>query len=139
MNIVMICLDTYRADCARAAGRNSFIRTPHMDRLIEEGVLFENAFGEGLPTIQYRRALITGMRSFPFNTDRDTIGCWPNVPGWHGVLPEQATLAEILAARPTSLEALSRISGVGRYKLEKHGTAVLDCVKKKKKRGASSS
>ena len=96
MNVVLICLDTYRADCVRAAGRNDFIRTPNMDRLINEGVLFNNAFGEGHPTIQYRRALITGMRSFPFDRDYDTKGLWPVIAGWHKVPPEQPTLAEVL-------------------------------------------
>ncbi|MEE4295224.1 MAG: DNA helicase RecQ [Wenzhouxiangella sp.] len=45
------------------------------------------------------------------------------------VIFHDATLAEILSARPDSLEALSRISGVGKHKLEKHGKAVLDCVR----------
>lgn len=96
MNIVLICLDSFRADCIAAAGRNSFINTPHLDRLAAEGILFENAFGEGQPTIQFRRALCTGMRSFPWRTHYDTKGSWPNAMGWHKIPPEQPTLAEIL-------------------------------------------
>ena len=98
MNVVMICLDTFRADCLAAAGRNDFIKTPNLDRLASEGVLFENAFGEGQPTIQFRRALVTGMRGFPFNTGYDTKGLWPCSAGWHKIPPEQPTLAEVLLA-----------------------------------------
>ena len=74
MNVILMCLDTYRADCVAALGRNDIIKTPNMDRLAKEGVLFENAFGEGQPTIQFRRSLYTGMRSFPFDGDYDNKG-----------------------------------------------------------------
>ncbi len=96
MNVVLICLDTFRADFVAAAGRNNTIRTPHMDRLVREGVLFDNAFGEGQPTIQFRRALLTGMRSFPWEAKYETRGLWPNAPGWHQIPAEQTTLAEAL-------------------------------------------
>jgi len=96
MNLVLVCLDTFRADCVAAMGRNDVIRTPRLDRLAGEGVLFENAFGEGHPTIEFRRALITGRRTFPWRYDFDTRGLWPNGAGWHKVVPEHDTLAEIL-------------------------------------------
>ena len=96
MNIILICLDTYRADLIAATKRNDFIKTPNLDRLIQEGVLFENAFGEGQPTIQYRQSLCTGMRTFPFDKDYDTKGMWPVLAGWHKIPPEQPTLAEVL-------------------------------------------
>ena len=96
MNVILICLDTFRADCIAAAGRNDFIKTPNLDRLVNEGVLFDNAFGEGQPTIQFRRALVTGNRTFPFDGAYDTIGCWPTNPGWHKIPPEMPTLAEVL-------------------------------------------
>ena len=96
MNLVLICLDTFRADCVAAAGRNSVIQTPNMDAFAREGIIFDNAFGEGQPTIEYRRALVTGMRTFPWRYDYDTRGLWPNARGWHKIPPEQDTLAEIL-------------------------------------------
>jgi len=96
INVALICLDSFRADCLGAMGRKPFMKTPHLDRLAAEGVVFENAFGEGQPTIQYRRALCTGMRSFPFDEKYDTKGLWPNLAGWHKIPPEQPTLAEIL-------------------------------------------
>jgi len=96
MNFILICLDTYRADCVAALGRNDVIQTPNLDALAREGVVFENAFGEGQPTIEYRRALVTGMRTFPWRHDYDTRGLWPNGRGWHKICPEHDTLAEIL-------------------------------------------
>jgi arylsulfatase A-like enzyme len=96
MNLIVICLDTFRADCLGALGRNPDIRTPHLDRLAAEGVVFENAFGEGQPTIEYRRALVTGMRTFPWCFDYDTRGLWPHGHGWHKICPAHDTLAEIL-------------------------------------------
>ena len=96
MNIVLVCLDSFRADCVGARGLNAAIKTPNLDRLVGEGVLFENAFGEAQPTIQFRRALCTGMRSFPFNRRYDTTGLWPCLPGWHRIPSERPTLAEIL-------------------------------------------
>jgi len=96
MNLIVICLDTFRADCLGALGRNPEVRTPNLDRLAAEGVVFENAFGEGQPTIEYRRALITGMRTFPWSCDYDTRGLWPNGHGWHKVSPAHDTLAEVL-------------------------------------------
>ena len=96
MNLVLICLDTFRADCVGALGRNEVIHTPNLDAFARQGVMFENAFGEGHPTIEFRRALITGRRTFPWRYDFDTRGLWPNGPGWHKVVPEYDTLAELL-------------------------------------------
>lgn len=96
MNIVLVSLDSFRADCLAARGLNPVIKTPNLDRLVREGVLFENAFGEAQPTIQFRRTLCTGMRGFPFTRSPDTTGLWPCLPGWHPIPPEQPTLAEIL-------------------------------------------
>ena len=44
------------------------------------------------------------------------------------VIFKDATLLEIVRERPTSLEALRRISGVGEKKLVNYGDAVLDIV-----------
>jgi arylsulfatase A-like enzyme len=96
MNLVIVCLDTFRADCVAALGRNHVIQTPNLDRFAGGGVVFENAFGEGQPTIEFRRALITGTRTFPWRFDFDTRGLWPNGHGWHKVSPGVDTIAEIL-------------------------------------------
>ena len=74
--------------------------------------------------------------SIPIDTDSlewETLRRWraeaakrEGVPPY--VIFHDATLAEILAARPGSLEELSRISGVGKHKLDKHGAALLECL-----------
>lgn len=96
MNVVLICLDTYRADCVAHTSGHGVIQTPNMDALAQEGICFDNAFGEAQPTIEFRRTLCTGMRAFPWRYDYDTRGLWPNGRGWHKIPPEQDTLAEIL-------------------------------------------
>ena len=65
MNVVLICSDTFRWDYLGCYG-NEWIKTPHLDRLAGESVLFLDAFAEGLPTIPVRRVLLTGRRIVPF-------------------------------------------------------------------------
>ena len=42
------------------------------------------------------------------------------------VILTDATLIEIVRTRPRGLEALSRIPGIGRSKLDRYGDAILD-------------
>jgi arylsulfatase A-like enzyme len=98
MNVVVICLDTLRADVIRHLGA-AHMRTPSLDNLAREGVWFDHAFAEALPTVPARRSLFTGMRGFPWRWTIDTTGSSPGapaMPGWHGVPPHQLTLAERL-------------------------------------------
>jgi len=97
MNLIFICLDTFRADCVAGLRRaDDAPQTPNMDEFANQSVIFDNAFGEGQPTIEYRRALVTGMRTFPWRYDYDTRGLWPNGRGWHKISPEHDTISEIL-------------------------------------------
>ena len=63
-NAIVICADTFRADYLGAYG-NGWIKTPHLDRLAAEGIVFENSFAEALPTIPARKAYFTGRPLFP--------------------------------------------------------------------------
>ena len=98
MNVIAIVLDTFRADIIGAGKKLSFVETPNLDALAGESVVFDNAFGEGQPTLQVRRAFFTGCRSFPFVYNFDRRGHWHHAPGWHKIPPHQDTLAEILTA-----------------------------------------
>ena len=99
MNLIVICLDTFRADLVGPGRKMSHVATPNLDALARESVSFERAFGEGQPTLQMRRAFFTGRRSFPWRYNFDRRGHWHHAPGWHKIPPEQDTLAEILSSR----------------------------------------
>jgi arylsulfatase A-like enzyme len=106
LNLIVICLDTFRADLvdpnvevdeqAAMEGTMASVATPNLDGLRRESVSFTNAFGEGQPTLQMRRAFFTGRRSFPWRYNFDRRGHWHHAPGWHKIPPSQDTLAEIL-------------------------------------------
>jgi arylsulfatase A-like enzyme len=98
---VTIVLDTLRYDCVHhtPAPGIAKVETPHFDALRRDGASFSAAYGEAEPTIPVRRALWTGLRSFPWRFDYDTRGLWPNPRGWHKIPPEHTTLSEILIDR----------------------------------------
>lgn len=98
MNVICICLDTFRADIVGPNQKLSFVETPHLDAFAAEAVVFERAFGECQPTLQTRRGLFTGRRTFPWRYNFDRRGHWHHAPGWHKIPPEQDTLSEILLA-----------------------------------------
>lgn len=96
MNFVCICLDTFRADIIGKNRKLSFVETPNLDAFASESIVFNQAFGEGQPTLQIRRAMFTGRRSFPWRYNFDRRGHWHHAAGWHKIPPEQDTIAEIL-------------------------------------------
>jgi arylsulfatase A-like enzyme len=96
MNIVVVVFDTLRQDHVGAYG-NSWIVTPHLDEFARDAVRFTRAYPESLPTLLFRRALHTGLRTYPFHGHREYKGEFPGVaPGWGPIPEEQDTVAEIL-------------------------------------------
>ena len=96
MNLLVVCIDTLRADLIDDPG----VHTPHLAAAARSGVRFTSAFGEAQPTIQTRRTLFTGRRSFPWRFRFDTKGLGGGgATGWHKIPPEQPTLAERLVER----------------------------------------
>ncbi|NLE45646.1 MAG: sulfatase-like hydrolase/transferase [Chloroflexi bacterium] len=59
-NILWICTDQQRYDTINALG-NSHIHTPHLDRLVTEGVAFTHAFCQTPICTPSRAAFLTGM------------------------------------------------------------------------------
>jgi len=98
VNLICIVSDTLRADYLGCYG-NGWVRTPNLDRLAGEGVFFENAYVEGLPTIPERIVLHTGKCTLPFR-------------GWEPLGPDDVTLAQILG-RPGSFQV--QTLGRGEY------------------------
>ena len=96
MNVVLVIIDSLRKDHVGAYG-NGWIQTPNLDALAKESLRFTRAYPESLPTICARRAIHTGIRTFPF---RDRPSEQANAPayGWLPIPPGQPTLAETLEA-----------------------------------------
>jgi len=99
LNVICICLDTFRADLIGENQKLSSVATPNLDEFARQGVTFDRAFGEGQPTLQNRRSFFTGRRSFPWRFNYDRRGHWHHAPGWHKIPPDQDTLAEMLVER----------------------------------------
>lgn len=64
MNIVPIVSDTLRWDHLGASG-NPWIRTPNLDRLAEQSVVFERVYTGSFPTIPHRTDMVTGKWVYP--------------------------------------------------------------------------
>ena len=84
-NVVFIMLDTLQFNYLGCYG-NKKVKTPNFDRFARNGVLFENAYSEGLPTVPLRRATMTGRYTLPF-------------AGWQALSAEDTTLSDILWGR----------------------------------------
>ncbi len=59
-NLVLVSVDTLRADHLSSYGATS-VRTPHMDRLASEGVLYENVSTVAPTTLPAHASLFTGL------------------------------------------------------------------------------
>ena len=96
MNVILVIMDSLRKDHVGAYG-NPWIKTPNLDALARESLRFTEAYPESLPTICARRAIHTGVRTWPFK-DRPLEQEHAPVYGWLPIPWEQPTLAEILKA-----------------------------------------
>jgi len=84
-NLIVIIADTFRADHLGCYG-NKWIKTPNLDQLAKEGVLFTNCYADGLPTIPERRVFFTGKSIIPMEVHG----------GWIPLREEDVTLPEVL-------------------------------------------
>src|SRR5919199_4143756 len=95
MNVVVVIIDSLRKDHVGAHG-NPWIKTPSLDALAKESLIFTEAHPDSFPTICARRAIHTGLRTFPFRDwhrwCEDDVALW----GWQPIPQDQTTLAEIL-------------------------------------------
>ena len=82
LNMIVIIADTWRADHLGCYGGAS-IKTPYIDKLAENAVLFADASAEGLPTIPCRRVYHTGKSVLP-------------EAAWQPLADDDITFAEIL-------------------------------------------
>jgi arylsulfatase A-like enzyme len=101
MNVVLVVFDTLRKDCVEPYGSPPWgeVRTPHLEALADEALVFDRAYPESLPTLPARRAIYTGRRVYPFaGGDFRLKGDFVGAPGWGPIPEEQATLAEMFSA-----------------------------------------
>ncbi len=94
MNILWLVSDTLRWDYLGCYG-NEWIKTPNLDKLAAQSALFLDAYGEGLPTLPARRAIITGRPVSParyIHQPSDMVASY----GWHPLFDQDVTAAEWL-------------------------------------------
>ncbi len=59
-NVLFICADQWRADCISTLGHPN-VKTPNLDALAADGVLFRNHFGQCTPCGPSRTSVLTGL------------------------------------------------------------------------------
>ncbi len=59
-NILLITADQWRADCLSAVG-HPLLRTPNLDRLAQDGVMFRRHYAQSTPCAPSRASLHTGL------------------------------------------------------------------------------
>lgn len=87
-NVILLTIDTLRADRLSAYGATQ-VSTPHLDRLAQEGTLFENASSTVPFTLPAHTSIMTGLYP-PAHGVRENVG--------YSVDERDATLAEMMAA-----------------------------------------
>lgn len=97
MNVIIVILDSLRRDHVGAYG-NGRIHTPSIDELARSSTRFTEARPEAMPTMQVRRCVHTGERTFPMRRWYPRKGDSVRMPGWEPIPEEQVTLSEMLSA-----------------------------------------
>ena len=95
MNVLLIVTDSTRRDFVSAYDGDERADTPNLDSLAKEGLRFDRAVPEAMPTVAVRRALLTGTRSFPFR-DWKVAPKLPQFPGWSGIPAYKPLFTEYL-------------------------------------------
>jgi arylsulfatase A-like enzyme len=71
-NVLLITLDQWRADCLSAVG-HPCLETPHLDRLVAEGVLFRRHYTQASPCGPARASLLTGLYAHNHRSVRNGV------------------------------------------------------------------
>jgi arylsulfatase A-like enzyme len=94
---VLVVLPLVRADHVKAFEGGAPTNTPNLNELTKRSLRFDRAIPESMPALSARRALVTGMRAFPFRDWRRLEG-FPPVPGFNPVWDHQPLLMEVTRA-----------------------------------------
>ena len=95
MNVILVILDSLRKDHIGVYG-NDRIQTPNLDALANESLRFTRAYPESLPTLCARRAIHTGLRTWPFRDIVKLPGETFQPAGWQPIPEVQTTVSETL-------------------------------------------
>ena len=95
LNVLLIVTDSTRRDFVGAYGGDELANTPNLDVLAKEGLRFDRAVPEAMPTVAVRRALLTGTRSYPFR-DWKVAPKLPQFPGWSEIPPHKRLFTEFM-------------------------------------------
>jgi arylsulfatase A-like enzyme len=96
-NALVVCVSDMRWDHVKAYGSSRGIDTPNLDDLVHDSMWFKNAIPESSPGVPAQRALITGMRSFPFRDWKRTEE-YAAYPGWGPVHSIHPLMTEVMRA-----------------------------------------
>ena len=94
---VLVAIPDLRFDHVKAYEASRAVDTPNLDDLAKDSIRFKNAMPESMPGVPSQRALITGMRSFPFRDWRRTEG-FAAYPGWGPVHSIHPLVTEVMRA-----------------------------------------
>jgi arylsulfatase A-like enzyme len=94
-NALLIFSDSTRADYLHAYNPDAPTKTPNLDALSNDSLTFSLSVPEAMPTGPARRALLTGVRSFPFRNYVPTKGL-PVGPGWIPIPDYQPIFTEVM-------------------------------------------
>jgi arylsulfatase A-like enzyme len=91
---LIVVLPLIRASHVDAFEGGAPAKTPNLNHLTKKSLRFDRAIPETMPAVSTRRALVTGMRAFPFRDWRRLDG-FPSVPGFNPVWDYQPLLMEV--------------------------------------------
>ena len=82
-NAIVAMFDSWQFNYTGCYG-SDFCKTPNIDKFAREGVLFENAYGNNMPTLPVRRSMMTGRYTLheigwgPLRLEDTTVAdlCW---------------------------------------------------------------
>jgi len=91
--VLIVVLPLVRATHVDAFEDGAPAKTPNLNDLTGKSLRANRALPESMPAVSTRRALVTGMRAFPFRDWRRLDG-FPSVPGFNPVWDYQPLLME---------------------------------------------
>jgi arylsulfatase A-like enzyme len=129
MNVILIILDSLRKDHVGVYG-NDRIQTPTLDALAKDSLRFTRPYPESLPTLCARRAIHTGLRTWPFRNWHPPKGETFMPAGWQPIPEEQTTLSETLSSNGLNTVLLSDTEHLFKASMNFHrGFKVYDWIR----------